>query len=82
MEIKQVKTTDVLVVGSGIAGLKVSIELAEGNKKVIMATKTQVCSGSSFYPLKASLGTQVTKDCEDKVVFLQDIEDVSHNMHD
>ncbi|SMQ64503.1 Aspartate oxidase [Bacillus sp. OV166] len=75
-------TTDVLVVGSGIAGLKVSIELAKAGKTVIMSTKTQLCSGSSFYPLKASLGTQVTKDDSDREVFLQDIESVSHHMHD
>lgn len=82
MKIKEILTTDVLVVGSGIAGLKVSIELAKENKNVLMSTKTQICSGSSFYPLKASLGTQVTKDEQDRNVFLQDIEDVSHNMHD
>jgi fumarate reductase (CoM/CoB) subunit A len=79
---KESITTDVLVVGSGIAGLKVSIELAKAGKTVIMSTKTQLCSGSSFYPLKASLGTQVTKDDSDREVFLQDIESVSHHMHD
>ena len=82
MKLKERFKTDVLVVGSGIAGLKVSMELAKHGKKVIMLTKTQLCSGSSFYPLKASLGTQVTKDQEDKEIFLQDIEDVSHGMHD
>lgn len=82
MEIKEKLAVDVLVVGSGIAGLKVSIELAKEGKTVMMSTKTQLCSGSSFYPLKASLGTQVTKNEEDKDLFLQDIEDVSHNMHD
>ena len=82
MKLKERFKTDVLVVGSGIAGLKVSMELAKHGKKVIMLTKTQLCSGSSFYPLKASLGTQVTKDEEDKEIFLQDIEDVSHGMHD
>lgn len=82
MEVKERLYTDVLVVGSGIAGLKTSIELSKDGNTVLMVTKTQLCSGSSFYPLKASLGTQVTKDNEDKKVFLQDIEDVSCNMHD
>lgn len=82
MEINDTLTCDVLVVGSGIAGLKVSMELAKAGKKVMLATKTQLCSGSSFYPLKASLGTQVTKDESDKDLFLKDIESVSHNMHD
>ena len=82
MKIEETLVTDVLVVGSGIAGLKVSIELAKENKKVLMTTKTQICSGSSFYPLKASLGTQVTKDKQDRSVFLQDIDEVSHQMQD
>jgi fumarate reductase (CoM/CoB) subunit A len=82
MKIKESLQTDVLVVGSGIAGLKVTMELAKHGKNVMMVTKTQLCSGSSFFPLKASLGTQVTKNEEDKEVFLQDIEDVSHNMQD
>jgi succinate dehydrogenase/fumarate reductase flavoprotein subunit len=81
VKIKERLSADVLIVGSGIAGLKTSFELSKGNK-VLMVTKTQLCSGSSFYPLKASLGTQVTKDHDDESVFLQDIEDVSHGMHD
>lgn len=80
--IKDIITTDVLVVGSGIAGLKVSMELAKAGKNIIMSTKTQLCSGSSFFPLKASLGTQVTKNEADKAVFLEDIDAVSHNMQD
>ncbi|MDR7078972.1 succinate dehydrogenase/fumarate reductase flavoprotein subunit [Neobacillus niacini] len=80
--IKEIITTDVLVVGSGIAGLKVSMELAKAGQNIIMSTKTQLCSGSSFFPLKASLGTQVTKNDEDKTVFLEDIDAVSHNMQD
>jgi fumarate reductase (CoM/CoB) subunit A len=82
MKISERVSADVLIVGSGIAGLKTSFELSKDGHKVLMVTKTQLCSGSSFYPLKASLGTQVTKDHDDESVFLQDIEDVSHGMHD
>jgi succinate dehydrogenase/fumarate reductase flavoprotein subunit len=82
VKISEKISADVLIVGSGIAGLKTSLELSKGGNKVLMVTKTQLCSGSSFYPLKASLGTQVTKDQNDKSVFLQDIEEVSHGMHD
>ncbi|UOQ92341.1 FAD-binding protein [Halobacillus shinanisalinarum] len=74
-------TTDVLVVGSGLSGIKVSKELAAANHEVLMVTKTKLASGSSFYPLKASLGTQVTKDEGDKQTFLQDIDDLSRGMH-
>lgn len=72
---------DVLVVGSGLAGIKVSKELADQHHQVLMVTKMKVASGSSFYPLKASLGTQVTKDEDDQQTFLQDIEDLSRGMH-
>jgi succinate dehydrogenase/fumarate reductase flavoprotein subunit len=82
MKISERLSADVLIVGSGIAGLKTSFELSKDGNKVLMVTKTQLCSGSSFYPLKASLGTQVTKDHDDKSVFLQDIEDVSYGMQD
>src|SRR5699024_237597 len=51
------------------------------NRDVLMVTKTKLASGSSFYPLKASLGTQVTKNEDDKHVFLEDIEDLSRGMH-
>jgi fumarate reductase (CoM/CoB) subunit A len=80
-EIKKKIKTDVLVAGSGLAGIKVSKELADQQADVLMVTKMQVASGSSFYPLKASLGTQVTKDQEDESVFLEDIESLSHGMH-
>jgi len=72
---------DVLVVGSGLAGIKASKELADQQHQVLMVTKMKVASGSSFYPLKASLGTQVTKNENDQQTFLQDIESLSHGMH-
>ncbi|ASN06148.1 FAD-binding protein [Virgibacillus necropolis] len=81
MKIDSKITTDVLVVGSGLSGIKVSKELASSKHEVLMVTKTKLASGSSFYPLKASLGTQVTKDADDKELFLQDIEDLSRGMH-
>jgi fumarate reductase (CoM/CoB) subunit A len=82
LKITKTLETDVLIVGAGIAGIKASHELVQKGVKVIITTKTTVVSGSSFFPLKASLGTQVTKDEADKNVFLSDIEAVSHGMHD
>lgn len=81
LKISRKITTDVLVVGSGLSGIRASKELAEMNHDVLMVTKTKLASGSSFYPLKASLGTQVTKDEADKKIFLKDIEDLSCGMH-
>ncbi|WP_428909821.1 FAD-binding protein [Niallia sp. Krafla_26] len=73
--------TDILVAGSGLSGIKVTKELADQGHQVLMVTKSKVASGSSFYPLKASLGTQVTKDEEDQQTFLSDIEALSRGMH-
>ncbi|ETP67699.1 hypothetical protein G159_16515 [Planococcus glaciei CHR43] len=81
MHINRKVKTDVLVVGSGLAGIKAAKELADQNHEVLMATKMKLASGSSFYPLKASLGTQVTKDGSDKPVFMADIEFSSRGMH-
>ncbi|GGJ98890.1 fumarate reductase subunit A [Lentibacillus kapialis] len=81
MEISQKITTEVLVVGGGLSGIKATKELASMNRDVLMVTKTKLASGSSFYPLKASLGTQVTKDEEDHNIFFKDIEDLSRGMH-
>ncbi|OLO28095.1 succinate dehydrogenase/fumarate reductase flavoprotein subunit [Alkalihalophilus pseudofirmus] len=81
MKMSRKMKTDVLVVGSGLAGIKASKELADQGYNVIMVTKMKVASGSSFYPLKASLGTQVTKDQEDHQLFLDDIEDLGRGMH-
>lgn len=71
---------DVLVVGAGLAGLKVTNELIENNVHTLLVTKTILASGSSFYPLKASLGTQVTRDDSDQSIFMQDIKTVNREM--
>ncbi|MCC4722307.1 FAD-binding protein [Salinicoccus sp. RF5] len=82
MHIKHTVHTDVLVVGSGLSGIRVTKELAEKGHEVMMVTKTHLASGSSFFPLKASLGTQVTRDIADRKVFYKDIERMSRGMHD
>ncbi|KZE39113.1 fumarate reductase [Bhargavaea cecembensis] len=81
MEIKKTVETDVLVAGSGLAGIKAAKELSDLGHRVHLVTKMKIASGSSFYPLKASLGTQVTKDAEDEQTFLEDIEEMSRGMH-
>ena len=81
MEITQKIKTEILVIGSGLSGIKVAKELADRKHDVLMVTKMKLASGSSFYPLKASLGTQVTKNDADKQVFLEDIETSSRGMH-
>lgn len=81
MEIKKTIETDVLIAGSGLAGIKSAKELSDLGHRVLLVTKMKIASGSSFYPLKASLGTQVTKDPDDEKTFLEDIEEMSRGMH-
>ena len=42
-----VMTSDVLVVGAGIAGTTVALQLARAGVKVVVAERGAVCSGSS-----------------------------------
>ena len=41
---------DVLVVGSGLAGLTAAISAAEEGVRVAIISRGGLCSGSSFYP--------------------------------
>lgn len=72
---------DVIVVGTGIAGVRAAKTLLDQGNRVALVTKTQLASGSSFYPLKASLGTQVTNGQGDKADFIEDINIMSRGMH-
>lgn len=44
---RQVETCDALVVGAGIAGVTVALELARAGARVVVAERGAVCSGSS-----------------------------------
>lgn len=64
---------DVLVVGAGLAGLRAAYDCAAAGLQVQLAVKGTLCSGASFYPLTAALGSQMPKDEEDKAVFLEEV---------
>ena len=64
---------DVLVVGAGLAGLRAAYDAAAAGLKVLVAVKGMLCSGASFYPLTAALGSQMPKDEEDKPVYLKEV---------
>ena len=81
IQITQTLKTDLLIVGSGIGGLSCSVEAHKKGINHILITKTQLGSGASFFPLKASLGIQVTGDEHDKALFQQDIERVAQGMN-
>ena len=81
IQITQTLKTDLLIVGSGIGGLSCSVEAHKKGINHILITKTQLGSGASFFPLKASLGIQVTGEEHDKDLFQQDIERVAQGMN-
>lgn len=80
-QIQTVIETDILIVGSGIAGLSAVKQASEQNLRSILITKNKIAGGASFFPLKATLGIQVTGDEGDKVRFHEDITRVGKGMN-
>ena len=66
MKLKQTASCDVLVLGSGIAGISAALAAAESGSRVILACKGKLFSGSSFYPGTWGLGLIGPADEEDK----------------
>lgn len=56
MLLKRTQQWDVLVIGSGIAGISAALTAAESGSSVILACKGKLFSGSSFYPGTWGLG--------------------------
>lgn len=74
--------TDVVIAGTGIAGLSAAYHATKTGLKAIIVTKGRIGGGASFFPLKASLGIQTTGGLEDIPVFLRDIMEVADGMND
>ncbi|MCH5485815.1 FAD-dependent oxidoreductase, partial [Salmonella enterica subsp. diarizonae serovar 16:z10:e,n,x,z15] len=72
--------TDVVIVGTGIAGLSAAYHATKTGLKAIIVTKGRIGGGASFFPLKASPGIQTTGGHEDIPVFLRDIMEVADGM--
>lgn len=70
---------DVIVIGSGLGGLRSTQELLKNNLKVCMITSKEFCSGASFYPGTWGLGMIGPKDEEDKKNLLENILKVGCN---
>ncbi len=66
MKLKQSGSCDVLVLGSGIAGISAALTAAEQGSRVILACRGKLFSGSSFYPGTWGLGLIGPADEEDK----------------
>ncbi|HIR00687.1 MAG TPA: FAD-binding protein [Candidatus Aveggerthella stercoripullorum] len=71
---------DVLVVGSGIAGLSAALEAAGAEARVTVASLGPLCSGSSFFPGTWGLGMIGPVDESDEKSLEQAIEDVGCGM--
>lgn len=75
-------TWDVLVAGSGIAGLSAALEAAEAGCSVVLLTSTHLFSGSSFYPGTWGLGLIGPENKSDQEDLCRSIQGVGCGMAD
>lgn len=73
-------STDVLVVGSGLAGVMAAIWAAENGVKVMITSETRIFSGSSFSGSMGWLGLLGPENKEDEDDFAQQILRLSRGM--
>ncbi|QLB16571.1 fumarate reductase [Mannheimia varigena] len=76
IKITQTIETDLLIVGSGIAGLSATVEAHSKGINALLISKSTIGSGASYFPLKATLGIQVTGNENDHALFHKDIEHI------
>lgn len=82
MRLQQAKSCDVLVVGSGIAGIMAAIRAAEQGCSVVLVSSGPVFSGSSFYPGTWGLGLIGPENEADQEDLVQSILQVGCGMAD
>ncbi len=73
MERSQMEETDVLVIGSGIAGLSAALYSAMSGVKVTLATAVHLFSGSTFFPGTWGFGLVGPESEEDEEEFMKTI---------
>lgn len=73
---------DVIVIGSGLGGIRCTQEILKNKLKVCMVTSKEFCSGASFYPKTWGLGMIAPKSEEDKYDLLNNINSVGCNASD
>ena len=76
------ESTDVLVIGSGIAGLCAGIEAANAGATVTVASAGKTMSGSSFFPGTWGLGLIGPADAEDEQDLIDTIQAVGGGVAD
>lgn len=82
MQLKTELTTDVLVMGAGLAGIMSAISAAEAGAEVCIASSTHICSGSSFYPGTWGLGLVGPENPEDEGDLLETVLKIGEDMAD
>lgn len=82
MRLEYTKHCDVLVVGSGIAGIMAALAAAGAGRSVILASSGPVFSGSSFYPGTWGLGLIGPENEADQEDLVQSIQEVGCGMAD
>ena len=82
MRLEYTKHCDVLVVGSGIAGIMAALAAAGAGRSVILASSGPVFSGSSFYPGTWGLGLIGPENEADQEDLVQSILEVGCGMAD
>lgn len=73
MKTSSVLECEVLVAGAGLAGLRAAKDLNDRGIDTILVSRGPLCSGSSFYPLTAALGSQNPSSEEDKKDYLAEV---------
>ena len=73
IEFSQIIETDILIAGSGLAGIRATKDALSSGKNVVLASKGKLCSGSSFYPLTGGLRAQLPSSERDKNLYLQEL---------
>ncbi|MGI5976751.1 MAG: FAD-binding protein [Candidatus Limivicinus sp.] len=79
-KLKLKSSCDVLVLGSGIAGISAAVSAGEAGVSVIIACKGSLFSGSSFYPGTWGLGLIGPENAGDEEDLLRTIEEVGCGM--
>ena len=82
MLLSRTKYCDVLVIGSGIAGISAALGAAEAGSSVVLACKGKLFSGSSFYPGTWGLGLIGPAGAEDEADLAAAIQEVGCGMAD